>query len=39
MLGLGLAMEVEKNTSLGQRLSTPIGLFLLAAAAWVATAG
>ena len=39
MLGVGLAMAVEKNTPFGPRLSTPIGLFLLAAAGWVAAVG
>lgn len=36
MLLLAVAMAVEKNTSWGRRLSTPLGLALLLAAAWLA---
>jgi predicted metal-binding membrane protein len=39
MLGLGLVMAAEKNTALGRRLSTPVGVGLLATGACVAIAG
>jgi predicted metal-binding membrane protein len=39
MLGLGAVMAIEKNFSWGRRLSLPLGVGLLAAAAVAATAG
>lgn len=39
MLALGAVMAVEKNTAIGPRISAPIGVVLLAAAAWFAVFG
>lgn len=36
MLGAGSVMAVEKNTAIGARLTAPLGVGLLGAAAWVA---